>query len=310
MKILVTGGAGFIGLNLIARLLKKGYKVDIVDNLITSSIKNLDNLPKNGNWKFHNIGIEKFKTSEKFDSIFHLACPTGVPNCQKLALEMVSACSMGTKNILEIAKKSKANFIFTSSSEVYGDPQIFPQTESYFGNVDPTGFRAPYEEGKRFSETLITSYVKKFGLEAKILRLFNTYGPYMQVEDSRVIPRFITQANKNLALTVHGDGNQTRTFCYVDDLVGGLILIAEKGKSGEVYNIGSDKEVKIKDFAQKVIKLSHSNSKLEFVKKPYADHQRRRPDLTKIKKLGWMPKTSLDDGLKKTIIHFENISNN
>ncbi|OGD86527.1 hypothetical protein A2Z23_02940 [Candidatus Curtissbacteria bacterium RBG_16_39_7] len=311
MRILVTGGAGFIGSNLCQRLLADGHEVIAVDNLITSSKKNILPLTSHPKFKFINHDITKpFPKilSSKFsilNSIYHLACPTGVPNLGPLAEEMLLTCALGMRNILELARSTGAKVLFTSSSEVYGDPQVFPQTEEYTGNVDPIGHRSPYEEGKRFAESLIVMYVKKHKVNAKIVRVFNTYGPGMLLEESRVIPRFLGQALAGELLTIHGKGQQKRTFCYVDDLVDGLILVMEKGKIGEVHNLGSDKPIAIRDLAQMILEVTNSKSKIKFVERPAHDHQSRHPALTKVKKLGWRPKTSLKTGLKKTLLHYQ-----
>jgi nucleoside-diphosphate-sugar epimerase len=308
MRILVTGGAGFIGSNLCRRLLEEGHTVIAVDNLITGAEKNI--LPLTSHPKFTFIKHDIVKplatghTPLAISQIYHLACPTGVPNLGPLAQEMLLTCSLGTRNVLELAKKNGAKVLFTSSSEVYGDPQVFPQSEGYTGNVDPTGPRSPYEEGKRFAESLITMYVKKYKIDAKIVRIFNTYGPGMLLEESRVIPRFLKQALADKPLTVQGKGLQKRTFCYIDDLFDGLTLIMEKGKIGEVYNLGSDTQTTIRDLAKIIIRVTDSKSKIKFVKRPTHDHQSRLPTLEKVEKLGWWPKISLEVGLKKTLPHY------
>ena len=314
--ILITGGAGFIGTNLCKKLLDEGCRVTVVDNLITSSGENLTELSKNPNFKFikHDITKPKWKMVNdkwKIDVIYHLACPTGVPNLTKLAEEMLLTCSIGTQNVLQLALKKKAKLVFTSSSEIYGNPEKFPQNENYTGNVNPIGIRSPYEEGKRFSESLISMYVKKYGLDASIARVFNTYGPLMSRDDSRVIPRFLNQASEGVPLTVEGKGKQTRTFCYVDDLVDGLLLLEKRGGKGEVYNIGSDKEISIKNLAKEILKLTKSRPKddqplaekniIKYIPRPSHDHNGRRPTLIKIKKLGWKQKTNLKEGLLKTV---------
>src|SRR3990167_7366280 len=246
MRILVTGGAGFIGANLCQRLLEQNHEVIAVDNLITSDGSNLKRLQSFPNFTFfkHDI-IKPFPrklttNNSQLTTIYHLACPTGVPNLTKLAEEMLLTCSRGTRNVLELVRLHQAQFLVTSSSEVYGNPLVSPQTENYTGNVDPIGIRSPYEEGKRFSESLIQMYVRKYNVNAKIVRVFNTYGNYMSSGDSRVIPRFLNQALNGKSLTVEGKGLQTRTFCYIDDLVDGLITVMEKGKKGEVYNLAND----------------------------------------------------------------------
>lgn len=310
-RILITGGTGFIGSNLSKRLLEQGHRVIAIDNLITSNGDNLKQLLRNPKFKFIKHDIVKPFPKRKFDPdqigtkfeiIYHLACPTGIPNLVGLAEEMLLACSVGTRNILELAKKSRAKLLFTSSSEVYGDPQVFPQKESYTGNVDPVAIRSPYEEGKRFSESLVTMYVRKYNIDARIVRVFNTYGRSMALDDSRVIPRFLQQALHNKPLTVEGKGIQTRTFCYVDDLVDGLIMVMKKGKKGEVYNLGSNKEVRIIDLAKLIIEITSSKSKVTYVERPTHDPKRRLPSLKKVKRLGWRSKVSLEKGLIKTLV--------
>lgn len=301
-KALVTGGAGLIGAALCQRLIEKGDKVICIDNFITSRKSNIAHLLKNPNFKFieHDITqpLPKFFSHKSLiiHQTYHLACPTGVPNLVPLAKEMLETCSIGTQNILDLAKSHKSSLVFTSSSEVYGDPLIFPQKESYTGNVDPTGIRSPYEEGKRFSEALLVSYVRKHNLNAKIVRVFNTYGK-KTFDDTRVVSAFLKNALNGNPLPVAGRGTQTRTFCYVDDLVSALLTVIEKGKKGEVYNAGSDKEISIIELAKTIISTTNSKSKIKFVARPSHDHARRRPDLTKLKKLGWKSKFTLEDGL-------------
>lgn len=309
-KILVTGGAGFIGFNLCQRLLEAGNTVIAVDNLITSSGENIARLKKSQRFYFFKHDIVKpfprkiLASLDRVNFIYHLACPTGVPNLVKLSEEMLLTCSLGTWNILELAKINKARVIFTSSSEVYGNPLVFPQKESYNGNVDPIGLRSPYEEGKRFSEALITAYIRKYNLNASIVRLFNTYGPFMDSRDLRVIPRFITSIGKNKPLIIYGNGKQKRTFLYIDDLITGLVLVAEKGRRAEVYNIGSTKEITILNLAKLILKLTGKKNKIIFKKSNLADHARRLPSVSKIRKLGWGQSVNLEKGLKKTIDWF------
>ena len=310
MKILITGGSGYIGKNLSLALLKRGHKVVAVDNFITSSKTDFKNFLKGKKLEFFEGDItdkkiiKKIQKAYKFDEIYHLACPTGVPNIKPRALEMLMACSLGTKNILDLAVAQKSRVLFTSSSEVYGDPKVFPQNENYTGNVNPTGFRGPYEEGKRFSESLVTSYVNKFSLNGKIVRLFNAYGPLLSKNESRVIPRFINQAISSKDLTILGNGKQKRTFCFVSDIVAGLILIMKKGKR-EVYNLGSDKEISISALAKLIIKLTGSNSSMKLVNTLIPDHNRRKPDLKKVRELGWEYTVELEEGLLKTIKFFK-----
>jgi nucleoside-diphosphate-sugar epimerase len=304
-KILITGGAGFIGSNLGRKLISDKYFVVAVDNLSTSDGLAIKELKKEKNFKFikHDISkpLPKELRNTKFEAIFHLACPTGVDNLLRLGEEMLLACSKGTWNVAELAREQKSQVIFTSSSEVYGNPEVFPQKETYEGKVDSTGYRSTYEEGKRVSESILFLFFRKYGVDIRIARVFNTYGPFMTKSDSRAIPRFLGSALKNKNLSVEGKGIQQRTFCYVDDLVEGLIAIWKKGKKGEVYNLGSDKELRIVDLAGKIISLTNSKSKIRFIDRPNHDHDRRLPDLSKIKKLGWRANISIEEGLRRTI---------
>lgn len=306
MRILVTGSCGCIGTNLCISFLKKGYDVVGLDNFITGDRENLTPLLSYPKFKFIEFDIVNslFLINKKLSGvseIYHLACPTGVENLIRLNEEMLLACAVGTKNVLDWTKKSKASVVFTSSSEVYGDPKESPQKETYFGSVNPMGIRSSYEEGKRFAESLALMYVRKYGVKVKIARLFNTYGSYMSKEDTRVVPQFLKQASKNKPLFVKGSGKQSRTFCHVDDLVCGLVLIMKRGRKGEVYNIGSNKQVAILDLAKLVIKLTGSKSLIKFVKRPNHDHESRLPDIRKIKKLGWRQEVMLSKGLLETL---------
>lgn len=311
MNILITGAAGFLGSNLSDRLLAEGHKVWGVDNFLTGSTENIEHLKTNPNFAFLECGIEDkaFTTfcenvGVKFDRIYNLACATGVPNIQILSDEMLLACSIGTRNVLEVAKEHGAKFLLTSSSEIYGEPLITPQGEDYTGNVDTLGIRANYEEGKRFSETLVAHYARKYGVQAVMVRLFNAYGPNMAIRDQRVIPRFVTQAIKGEPLTVQGDGSQRRTLCFVTDILDGFEAVITQGVPGQAYNLGSDQEVTIKQFANKVLELSGSKSELSYVERPSHDHSARMPILDKIHALGWSQKVDLDTGLSQTIENF------
>jgi dTDP-glucose 4,6-dehydratase len=305
-RVLVTGGAGFIGSNLCRKLLTS-QEVIAVDNFITSTPDNVKQLLQNQHFTLIKHDITKpFSNSQRLllsnlDEIYHLACPTGVPNVVTLAEEMLMTCSIGTRHILELAKQNNAKLIFTSTSEIYGDPEKFPQDETYTGNVDPLGMRSPYEEGKRFAESLIMLYVRKYGLDAKIVRIFNTYGPGMTFADQRIIPHFLQSVRSHKPIPVHGKGTQTRTFCYVDDLVQGLLLVQKKGKKGEVYNLGNDSEITIKKVAEMIKALTKTAVPIQFIERPDHDHNRRKPSLKKIKELGWQPKISFEDGLRSTI---------
>ncbi len=312
MKILIAGGAGFLGSNLTSYLLYKGNDVTVVDNLITGVKENLFPFENNPKFKFYEMGVEteeflkEFLLSDthSFDYVYDLACPTGVPNIQILGEEMIDACTTGTKNVLRVAHKHNAKFLLTSSSEVYGDPEVFPQKEDYTGNVHPQAWRSSYEEGKRMAETIVSLFVTKYKLSAKTVRLFNVYGPNMSLVDQRVIPRFVQQALTNEPLTVH-ENNALRTMCYVSDIVHGLETVIEKGEPGGIYNLGSDQELSMTDLAKKVIEVIGSKSNLILVPGMQVDHKRRMPDLTRIKSLGWDYKISLEDGLKLTTENFK-----
>ncbi len=305
--VLITGGAGFIGTNLCQKLLEKGTHVIALDNHITSSQGSENIFTGNPAYRFiHHDITQKFPTTLnpeeiRIETIYHLACPTGVPNVITLAEEMALTCSVGTMRVLELAQAHKADVVFASSSEVYGNPQITPQAETYTGNVLPIGIRSPYEEGKRFSETLVEIYVKKYHLNAKIMRIFNTYGPHMARSDTRVIPTFIRQLSLQQPLTIYGEGDHARTFCYIDDLIKGIMLIQQRGISGEVYNLGSSEEYTIRQLAEMLIALCKSDKGIQYKKQPIEDHDRRIPLLEKVKTLGWVPKVSLQEGLQLTL---------
>lgn len=303
MTILITGAAGCIGTNLSLTLLSEGHRVIGIDNFITGQRKNADLLSKKKQFIFieHDI-VKPLPTLPKtIHQIFHLACPTGVPNLITLAEEMITTCTNGTFNVLELAKNCKSRLLFTSSSEVYGNPQTSPQTESYTGNVHPTGVRSPYEEGKRAAEAIIAMYVRKYAVNARIVRIFNTYGPYMNPSDTRVVPTFLKQALAGKPLTIQGDGAQKRTFCYVDDLVTGLLIAMKNGKPGNVYNLGSDTQMTVRDLAEEIIKTVGSKSTIKNISRPPHDHESRLPDLTAIRALGWKQTTTLQEGLLSSV---------
>jgi len=306
MKILVTGGAGFIGSSLCHSLLAKGFEVFAVDNLITGKKENLTPLLNRNKFHFDELDIispeflQKFRDI-KFGQIYHLACPTGVPNIKKFGEEMLLTCSVGTLNVIELAKMHGAKLLFSSTAEVYGEPEVFPQRENYTGNVNPIGPRSAYEEGKRYAESLIAMITKKYGVDAKIVRVFNTYGPNMHEDDHRVIPRFIKQITSNGNITIYGDGRQSRTFLYIDDLIEGLLLIMKKGKAGEVYNAGSKKQTTVTELAELLLKISKRQNGIKYEPHFIEDHNHRLPSVEKIESLGWQQKISLEEGLKKTI---------
>lgn len=314
--ILVTGGAGFIGSHLCEKLVTSGERVVCVDNLLTGSQKNIAHLMSKSNFNFVNQDVCKLNLGRKFnkiDQIYHLASPAD-PNIDSpvsymaLPFETMLTNTVGTWKMCELAVKFGARLSFASTSEIYGDPQVSPQSESYRGNASTTGPRAVYDESKRFGETIVTAFVRHKKLNARITRVFNTYGPRMNKDEGRAVVNFIKQSLSNNPLTVYGDGEQTRSFCYIDDQVEGQILAMEKSKSGEVYNIGNDFESTILDFAKMIKKLTKSKSEIIFEPLPQDDPHQRKPDISKAKSvLGWSPKTDLNEGLVKTIVYFRQI---
>lgn len=319
MTCLVAGGSGFIGSHLCERLLRDEKDVICVDNLITGAKENITHLLSLPHFTFIEHDVTKeipddLLKNSKIDYIFHLASPAS-PNSKSPRsyishpIETLLVNSIGTHNLLELAKKFTARFLYASSSEIYGDPSISPQREDYFGNVNPTGPRSVYDEGKRFGESITMAYVRKFALDGRIVRIFNTYGERMQADDGRVVSNFINQAIKNEPLTIYGDGKQTRSFCYVTDMIDGLYraMFSEKAK-GEVFNIGNSYEQTVLQLATIIKEMIHSSSKITFESLPTDDPKRRKPDIGKAKKLlDWEPQVSLNDGLKRTITYFKKI---
>ncbi|MDP2684215.1 MAG: SDR family oxidoreductase [bacterium] len=308
MNCLITGGAGFIGSHLCEKLLDEGNQVICVDNLFTGSRENIAHLENNPNFKFieHDI-ITPLFIDDKIDQIYNLACPASPVHYQENPVRTIKASTIGVINMLGLARKHKARFLQASTSEIYGDPEVHPQTETYRGNVNTTGPRACYDEGKRVSETLCFDYHRMHGMEIKVIRIFNTYGPKMAFEDGRVISNFILQALRGKDLHIDGDGSQTRSFCYVDDLVLGIIKMmnSEKEFTGPV-NLGNPHEFTIKELAEKVLELTGSKSKIVYLGKFREDDpMQRQPNISLAKqKLQWQPKIELDEGLKKTIEDF------
>ena len=304
---LVAGGAGFIGSHLCEKLLSEGHKVVCIDNLVTGKAKNVKHLLDNPNFIFIKQDVSKqVELKGDVDFIFHLASPASPVDFPEMPVKIVLSNSYGTFNLLTLAKQKGARFLMASTSEVYGDPLVHPQPETYWGNVNPIGIRGCYDESKRVAEAFIMAFVRRYGLDARIARIFNTYGERMRLDDGRVIPNFVTQALGGKLITIYGDGKQTRSICYVSDLVEGLCKIMFDGEKGEVYNLGNPAEYNMIDLANEVKKLTGSNSELVFKPLPPDDPMQRRPDITKIKsKLGWEPKVGPQEGLKRTIEWFK-----
>ena len=302
--ILVTGGAGFIGSHLCKKLLNENHKVICLDNLFTGTLKNIEEFENNNNFEFVNQDITKPYYRDNIDEIYNLACPASPIHYQSNPIKTVKTCTIGVINMLGLAKKNKAKILQASTSEVYGDPEIHPQKEDYNGNVNTLGFRSCYDEGKRCAETLFMDYKREHSLNIKIVRIFNTYGPNMTKNDGRVVSNFIIQALDGKDITVYGDGSQTRSFQFVDDLVKGLLKMMNSDFAGPV-NLGNPVELSMKDLASRVIKLTNSSSKIIYKKLPDDDPKRRRPDISLASsKLGWNPVIDLETGLQKTINYF------
>lgn len=303
-RILVTGGAGFIGSHLCEKLLSLGHEVICLDNLFTGRKGNVQSLLSNPAFELirHDV-IEPILI--EVDQVFHLACPASPVHYQHNAIKTIKTSVLGTINMLGLAKRVQAKFLLASTSEVYGDPQIHPQPESYWGNVNPVGVRSCYDEGKRVSETLTMDYHRQVGVDVRIVRIFNTYGPRMLFDDGRVVSNFIVQALKNEPLTVYGSGSQTRSFCYVDDMVDGLLRAMNvDGFTGPV-NLGNPEEITVRQLGDHVIRLTGAKSSWVTKPLPTDDPTRRKPDISIARKaLGWEPKVSLEAGLRKTIEEF------
>ena len=305
-RILVTGGAGFIGSHLCKRLLDEGNYVICLDNFFTGSIENIEKLQKHPHFELveHDITEEYFTV---IDQIYNLACPASPPHYQYNPVKTIRTSVMGIINMLELANKYGATLLQASTSEIYGDPLVHPQTESYWGNVNPIGVRSCYDEGKRCAETLMMDYRRQFGTDVKIVRIFNTYGPNMHPNDGRVVSNFIVQALRGDDITIYGNGNQTRSFCYISDLVEGLVRMMNTPNFTGPVNLGNPEERTIKDLASLIIELTHSKSKLVFKPLPSDDPVKRKPDITLAgDKLKWNPAIDTQDGLKETIDYFKN----
>ena len=311
--ILITGGAGFIGSHLCTRLLKEGNKVICVDNLYTGQMRNIDPLMKNPKFTFINHDIIKpLEITEKIDIIYNCACPASPPHYQERPIFTSDTCYFGMRNMLELAKINNAKILQCSTSEVYGNPLEHPQTETYWGNVNPNGIRSCYDEGKRIAECLCMNYNREYGVDVKIIRIFNTYGPNMCADDGRVVTNFINQALNNEDITIFGDGSQTRSFQYVDDLIEGMIRVMNTDNTfhGPI-NLGNPHEFTIKELAEIILKMIPTKSKLIYKDLPSDDPIKRKPDITLAKnKLEWEPKIQLKQGLNATIEYFRQLKEN
>lgn len=307
-RILVTGGAGFLGSHLCEKLLADGHEVICVDNLFTGCKDNIRQLLSNPNFEFIRHDVV-FPLYVEADQIYNLACPASPVHYQYNPIKTIKTNIMGAFNMLGLAKRTHARILQASTSEVYGDPEIHPQAESYRGCVNPIGIRACYDEGKRVVETLFFDYYRQYNIDIKVMRIFNTYGPKMNIGDGRVVSNFIVQALRNEDITIYGDGSQTRSFCYVDDLIDGMIKLMNSARdfTGPV-NMGNPEEYTIKQLAGKIIMLSQSNSKLVYESLPQDDPAKRKPDITLAKEeLGWSPRIPVDEGLRKTIEYFRRL---
>ncbi|MFY9308933.1 MAG: UDP-glucuronic acid decarboxylase family protein [Bacteroidia bacterium] len=309
-RILITGAAGFLGSHLCDRFIKEGYHVIGMDNLITGDLKNIEHLMKLEQFEFYHHDVSKFVfVPGELDYILHFASPASPIDYLKIPIQTLKVSSLGTHNLLGLARVKKARILVASTSEVYGDPMVHPQTEEYWGNVNPVGPRGVYDEAKRFMEAMTMAYHTYHGLETRIVRIFNTYGPRMRLNDGRVLPAFIGQALRGEDLTMFGDGSQTRSFCYVDDLIEGIYRLLMSDYVQPV-NIGNPQEITIKEFGEEIIKLTGTSQKLISKPLPQDDPKQRKPDITKAKELlGWEPKVSRAEGLKITYDYFKSLSN-
>ena len=308
MRTMITGGAGFLGSHICDYLLEKGHEVICIDNLLTGSTQNIEHCMGNPKFKFikHNVS-EYIYVGGEVDNVLHFASPASPLDYLKLPIQTLKVGSLGTLNAIGVAKSKNARFFLASTSEVYGVPLVHPQKEDYWGNVNPVGPRGVYDEAKRFSEAMVMAYHRSHGVDTRIVRIFNTYGPRMRVSDGRALPAFISQALNGENLTVFGDGSQTRSFCYVSDLVEGIyrLLVSDVN---EPVNIGNPTEITLLDFAKEIISMTGSKSEIAFDPLPIDDPKCRQPDISKAKKLlNWEPKVSRADGLKKTIEYFRSI---
>ncbi len=305
MRVLITGGAGFLGSHLCDYFLEGGHKVVCMDNLCTGDSRNIEHLEGNPDFEYiqHNV-TEFINLAGDLDAILHFASPASPVDYLKMPIQTLKVGALGSHNALGLAKAKGAKFLLASTSEVYGDPLVRPQPESYWGNVNPVGPRGVYDEAKRFAEALTMAYQRVHSMDTKIVRIFNTYGPRMRMQDGRVVPNFLYQALNNKPLTVYGDGSQSRSFCYVSDLIEGIYRLLESDE-GEPTNLGNPTEMSVMEFAKKVLDVTGSKSDIVYEPLPVDDPKTRQPDITKAKKiLKWKPKVGLEDGLKRTIDWF------
>lgn len=306
MRVLITGGAGFLGSHLSDKFISEGHQVIAVDNFYTGSRKNIEHLIGNNNFELLRHDVT-FPLYVEVDIILNLACPASPVQYQRFPVQTLKTNLIGAINMLGLAKRTGARIVQASTSEVYGDPQISPQSEDYWGNVNPIGVRSCYDEGKRATESLFTDYRRQYGVDSKIARIFNTYGPKMADDDGRVVSNFVLQALLNRPITIFGDGSQTRSFCYVSDLIDGLFLLTNSNESiSGPINLGNPNEFTILQLAEQIIRKTKSKSKINFMKLPDDDPKQRKPDISKAQEiLGWNPKIDLQEGLERTIDYFE-----
>lgn len=307
-RVLITGGAGFLGSHLCDRFIKEGFHVIAMDNLITGDLRNIEHLFKLEQFEFYNHDVSKFvHVPGELNYILHFASPASPIDYLKIPIQTLKVGSLGTHNLLGLARAKKARIIVASTSEVYGDPNVHPQPEEYYGNVNPVGPRGVYDEAKRFQEAMTMAYHTFHGLETRIVRIFNTYGPRMRLNDGRVLPAFIGQALRGEDLTIFGDGSQTRSFCYVDDLVEGIYRLLMSDYV-QPMNIGNPSEITIRDFAEEIVKLTGTKQKVVYKELPKDDPKQRQPDIKKARQiLGWEPKVSRAEGLKITYEYFKSL---
>ncbi len=314
-RVIITGAAGFVGSHLVERFLKDGWEVLGIDNFITSTPDNLKDIEKDSRFRFVEADVVGLDIDPLLDFepslVMHMASPASPVDYFNMPIETMLVNSVGTKNMLDLARKTGARFLFASTSEVYGDPEIHPQPETYWGNVNPIGPRAVYDESKRYGEAMTMAYRRLYGMDIRIVRIFNTYGPRMRVNDGRVVSNFITQALTGKKLTIYGDGSQTRSFGYVADTVEGIFRLATyEGLEGEVVNIGNPAEIRVKELADIIMKLIPTAAGIEYLPPVPDDPRKRRPDITKARKLlNWEPKVPLEEGLKQTIEYFRKVLN-